>query len=224
MKKLLLASLLFILSVNAFSQVVISSDTAWFNGFPKDGFVHSLKDTITNNTASPVTITWNKTSDALLSGWTGIGLCDPDACYPYNGSPHSVTLAAGASGAWYVDMNAATTAADGTSYITITTNYGDMTFAYKTWPTAIKDVDNANLVTIYPNPATNFISFNLNDKRIASISILNVIGKKLAKMEVNPSNNSKLSFSLENIPNGVYIVQLNDTKGKLLGVRRVTKQ
>jgi hypothetical protein len=80
MKKLLFLLTISVVSFAAQAQVLIKHDTVWYKGFPKDNVLHSLKDTITNNTASPVTITWNKSAENLLTGWSILGLCDPQGC------------------------------------------------------------------------------------------------------------------------------------------------
>jgi hypothetical protein len=223
MKKLLFLLTISVVSFAAQAQVVIKHDTVWYKGFPKDNVLHSLKDTITNNTASPVTITWNKSAENLLTGWSILGLCDPVACYLNSSDPHSAILNPGESGVWYVDMKAATTAQDGTSWVTLTTNHGDMVYMFQTWPTSVKDFDNNNLVSIYPNPATDKITIALTDKRIASVQVVNVIGRKMARFEVDPSRDHSLTYNLDHVANGVYLLQFSDSKGKILGVRRVTK-
>ena len=223
MKKLLFLLTISVVSFAAQAQVLIKHDTVWYKGFPKDNVLHSLKDTITNNTASPVTITWNKSAENILTGWSVLGLCDPVACYLNSTDNHSATLNPGESGVWYVDMKAATTAQDGTSWVKLTTNYGDMVYMFQTWPTSVKDFDNNNLVSIYPNPATDKITIALTDKRIASVQVVNVIGRKMARFEVDPSRDHSLTYNLDHVANGVYLLQFSDSKGKILGVRRVTK-
>ena len=223
MKKLLFLLTLTVTGLISQAQVDIKHDTVWYKGFPKDNVLHSLKDTITNNTSDTVTITWNKSDENLLTGWTILGLCDPAACHSNSQDPHSATLNPGESGVWYVDMKAATTAQDGTSWVTISTNYGDMVYMFQTWPTSVKDFDYNNLVHIYPNPATDKITIALTDKRIASVQVVNVIGRKMARFEVDPSRDNSLTYNLDHVANGVYLLQFSDSKGKILGVRRVTK-
>jgi hypothetical protein len=78
-------------------------------------------------------------------------------------------------------------------------------------------------VSIYPNPATDKITIALTDKRIASVQVVNVIGRKMARFEVDPSRDHSLTYNLDHVANGVYLLQFSDSKGKILGVRRVTK-
>jgi len=45
----------------------------------------------------------------------------------------------------------------------------------------------------------------------------------MARFEVDPSRYHSLTYNLDHVANGVYLLQFSDSKGKILGVRRVTK-
>ena len=227
MKKSLTLLVLVVLSVSTFAQT-IWKDTVVVN-IPKDGFVHELYDTIYNNGASPLTLTWSKSSESLLTGWSGVGICDATVgggtCYGYNDlTLHTLVIPANAKATIDVQMKALTTAMDGCSYVTVTTNFGPMTFKFCAWPTATKDFDNTNFVTIYPNPATDYVNILINDKKVTSINVVNVIGRRIAKFNVDASKNDDIRVPLDKVADGVYLLQFADASGKVMGVRRVTKQ
>jgi hypothetical protein len=229
MKKSLILLVLVVLSVSSFAQT-IWKDTVVVN-IPKDGFVHSLYDTIYNNAPGPdsLILTWSKSSESLLTGWSGVGICDATVgggtCYPFNdGSPHTLKIPPGSKATIDVQMKALTTAMDGCSYVTVTTNFGPMTFKYCAWPTATKNFDNTNFVTIYPNPATDYVNILINDKKVSSINVVNVIGRRIAKFNVDASKNDDIRVPLDKVADGVYLLQFADASGKVMGVRRVTKQ
>jgi hypothetical protein len=229
MKKSLILLVLVVLSVSSFAQT-IWKDTVVVN-IPKDGFVHSLYDTIYNNAPGPdsLILTWSKSSESLLTGWSGVGICDATVgggtCYPFNdGSPHTLKIPPGSKATIDVQMKALTTAMDGCSYVTVTTNFGPMTFKYCAWPTATKNFDNTNFVTIYPNPATDYVNILINDKKVTSINVVNVIGRRIAKFNVDASKNDDIRVPLDKVADGVYLLQFADASGKVMGVRRVTKQ
>lgn len=69
-----------------------------------------------------------------MNGWTAVGMCDPIACYPYGAGTYSFDLNPGQTGIMYIDMKADITAASGTSYVTLTTNYGEMVFKFISAP------------------------------------------------------------------------------------------
>ena len=228
MKKSLTLFVLVVLSVSTFAQT-IWKDTVVVN-IPKDGFVHSLYDTIYNNGASPLTLTWSKSSESLLTGWSGVSICDATVgaggCYTWilASTSHNLVIPANGKATLDVQMSALTTAMDGCSYVTVTTNFGPITFKFCAWPTATKDFDNSNFVTIYPNPATDYVNILINDKRVTSINVVNVIGRRIAKFNVDASKNDDIRVPLDKVADGVYLLQFADASGKVMGVRRVTKQ
>jgi hypothetical protein len=107
--------------------------------------------------------------------------------------------------------------------VTLATNFGNMTFKFTSWPTQVKDFENNNLVTVYPNPATSFINISINDNRVTTLNVINVVGRKVARFDINSSTPNPIRVPLDNISDGVYLLQFADANGKLLGVRRVTK-
>jgi len=226
MKKILTLIAFVAISLSSFAQT-IWKDTVVYNGFPKDGTIYTLYDTIYNHTADPVTISWWKASESLLPGWTGVGICDfyvgGGSCFPFNDmSTHTFTIDPGDKATIDIQMKAIPTAGDNVSYVTIGTSIGNMTFKFVTWPTATKDFDNNSIVNIYPNPASDYVNIILNDKRITNVNVVNVIGRRIAKFNFEGKN--EIRVPLDKVSNGIYLLQFADANGKVLGVRRVTKQ
>jgi hypothetical protein len=232
MKKGLLFTLCMVLGLGAFAQFTVWKDTVFYNGFPKDGTTKYKADTIYNSSSvDSVHFTWTKVSENLLTGWTGIGVCDWSNCQTWSGAGNLQTtgLAAGGKGIIYVDMSAASTAADGCSYTTLRISHigsaysKDIVYKYCNWPTSVKDADPANFVTIYPNPASSFINISINNDKITTLNVLNVVGRKVAKFDVTPNTPNPIRIGLDNVADGVYLLQFTDAAGKQLGVKRVTK-
>lgn len=228
-KGLLLLGVLF-LGLHAFAQMTVWKDTVVYTGFPKTDIAKYKADTIYNGSAlDSMEVSWFKSSDNFLTGWSGVGICDIANCYSYDGSSHSFKLPPNGKGILYVDMKASPTAADGCSYATIrlaevgTMNTKDIVYKYCAWATAVKDLDASNMVAIYPNPASSFIHIGLNDKRISSLNVLNVVGRRVAHFDIDGGTPNPIRIPLENVADGVYLLQFADANGKLLGVRRVTK-
>lgn len=73
----------------------------------------------------------------------------------------------------------------------------------------------ARIVKFYPNPATSFITFDIQKEtnKNYSFQIYNLLGKKV----YDASNiNSRTVINLSDFFRGVYIFQLKDKGGKLL--------
>ncbi|NML37138.1 T9SS type A sorting domain-containing protein [Chitinophaga sp. G-6-1-13] len=69
---------------------------------------------------------------------------------------------------------------------------------------------------LYPNPATNFINFEIqqhNNDRIYDLIVYNFLGKKIDQIK---SISSRTTVNLDNYYNGLYIFQLRDQRGNLV--------
>lgn len=220
-----------ILGMSAFAQFTVWQDTVYYNGFPKDNIARHKADTVYNTSAvDTLSVTWSKVSDNFLTGWSGSSICDWNTCETYSSGFVTAKLNPGSKGVIYPDVKALSTAADGCSYVTIrlTQNGGsgmtkDLVYKYCSWPTSVKEVDPSNFVTIYPNPASNFINITINNDKITNLNILNVVGRKVAKFDVTPNTPNPIRIGLDNVADGVYLLQFTDASGKQLGVKRVTK-
>lgn len=68
------------------------------------------------------------------------------------------------------------------------------------------------IVSIYPNPAKDILFFEVNnDIKIISISLFNMLGSKILKIN-NPGN----ELNLNKIKTGVYFINIETNKGKLI--------
>ncbi len=228
MKKYLFILLACFLTINAGAQVTVYHDTVT-QVVAKNNQTHLIYDSIVNNTANPITVTWVKESQFLLTGWTLSGICDKITCYPppANG-PYNFTINPGETSKFYVDIKADPSATDGNNYITLKINDGVndkfITFIAYSWPNQVADFDINSVVSIYPNPATNFINLNILDNKVKNINVINIIGKKLATFKLDNSTPNPIRVPLDNISKGVYLLQFSDAKGKVMGVKRITKQ
>ncbi len=72
-------------------------------------------------------------------------------------------------------------------------------------------------ITLYPNPAENFINIKLNNKPINSIKIYNTLGE----LVYNKTNikSSKFRLNVSEYPSGFYIASINDVINKRLIVK-----
>lgn len=75
-------------------------------------------------------------------------------------------------------------------------------------------------ITIYPNPATEFISID-NAKNVKEIRILNLVGRKLLLIEHVEQNTP---YYIRELPNGMYLVQIVDNANKIMTTQRLSKR
>lgn len=71
---------------------------------------------------------------------------------------------------------------------------------------------NNTVVRFYPNPATNFITFDFNNNEGYNLQIFNFLGRKMS--EANVSN--KTTVNLSDYTRGMYIYQLRDRSGRMI--------
>ncbi|MEM9918878.1 MAG: T9SS type A sorting domain-containing protein [Bacteroidota bacterium] len=81
-----------------------------------------------------------------------------------------------------------------------------------------QDPEQAN-IKVFPNPATNFIGLS-NYKGIAQIAIYNVVGRKLRTFTVIDDR----KYSIADLPNGMYLVQLVNHNNKIIKTHRMSKR
>ena len=230
MKKIIYTLLLLSFGLSSYAQFSVTADSVVKEGVAK-GIAEHVKCYVTNtSTTDSITIKWNKTSETLLSGWSGVSLCDNIQCYGYDNTPHSFKLAPGAQGFLEVSLTSVSSAADGCNLTNVRftqvggTTTKDVLYKICSWPNSTKDFENNDIVNIYPNPASDYVNITFNDKKITSVNVMNVIGRKVAKFDVDASKSNQYRVPLSNVADGIYILQFADVNGKIMGVRRVTKQ
>lgn len=75
-------------------------------------------------------------------------------------------------------------------------------------------------ISVYPNPATNYISVN-KDENVKQISIFNLVGRKLKSFsDVNKDQH----YDVTDLPNGMYLVQVIDNSNKIITTQRISKR
>ncbi len=74
-------------------------------------------------------------------------------------------------------------------------------------------------ISIFPNPATEFITIEDSDNIVARVTFYNVLGKEIATYEAN----NRKTFDMMHFQNGIYLVQLKDNQDQILSTIRVRK-
>lgn len=72
---------------------------------------------------------------------------------------------------------------------------------------------NGNIVRFYPNPATNFITFDVNNDQGYNLQVFNFLGRKMSEIA---NINNKTTINLSDFTRGMYIYQLRDRSGKMV--------
>lgn len=75
-------------------------------------------------------------------------------------------------------------------------------------------------ISIYPNPATNYISIN-KDENVKQITIFNLVGRKLKTFEDVEKDEQ---YDVSDLPNGMYLIQVIDKSNKIITTQRISKR
>ncbi len=81
-----------------------------------------------------------------------------------------------------------------------------------------KRTDNIS-VSIFPNPATEYITVN-NDDVVKNIVVFNMVGRKIRSFTTEKGER----YEIGDLPNGLYVVQLFGRNNKVLLTQRLTKK
>mgnify|MGYP001951136213 CR=1 FL=1 len=74
-------------------------------------------------------------------------------------------------------------------------------------------------MVIYPNPTTDFIQLK-NDESIATITIFNVTGRLVSKI----NHTSGMAHDVTSLRTGMYLVRLQNTNGDVVKSLRLSKK
>lgn len=80
--------------------------------------------------------------------------------------------------------------------------------------------DDQSPISIYPNPATHYISID-NDDNVKEISIYSLTGRKaLSFKDVEAGE----QYDVTELPSGMYLVRIIDSSNKIITTQRISKR
>lgn len=197
-----------------------------------------IKDTIVNNTASAIDLVWVRTINSLpqgTEGWSS-AICDINTCWssstftkeftlPANGkgelSPtialKDFTLPAGTPvmegiGTVEIHVYAVGDSANTNLTTTYTATVGD--------PNGIEILRDQNTISVFPNPATQYFKLNDANQEVKVINVYNIVGRLVNSFEVT---NTQQSFSVIDLPKGMYMLQMLSEKNEILHTTRLNR-
>jgi hypothetical protein len=74
-------------------------------------------------------------------------------------------------------------------------------------------------ITIFPNPATDFISIS-NEDKVSEITVMNLVGRKIKTFKVHEG----ARYDVSSLPQGMYLIQVIDHSEKVITTQRIRKQ
>jgi len=88
---------------------------------------------------------------------------------------------------------------------------------------AVPTITNKPVVSVYPNPSNGQFTFSITnyESGITNVEIYNMLGEKISLPSV--IRNSQFVINLSAQPSGIYLIQILDKSGNLLGQKKVVK-
>lgn len=196
-----------------------------------------VKIKVSNVSSSSITLNWKVTNFHLDPAWVLVGLCDNVSCYDTStkGLTSGLTsfptdvIAASAGFDFKMTLNGDAAADFTKAYATVELAEGSTkkyaTFwAFKTSAGISNRTLQDNDIAIYPNPAQNYIDVVYNPSSdVKTIAIYNLIGKAVSVYKVTDKNSARCEFNAE-MPSGIYVVRVADSKGAVIATRKITRQ
>lgn len=192
-----------------------------------------------NNTGSAIKLQWQVINFHMDPKWECGGICDNIMCYTAtddlkNGITKKTTDNI-ASKSFIDDMhvifNGDEAAVNTKAYATI--KFTDVfsfdtavaTFiAYKNTTGMVNVVRAEDNVTLFPNPAQNYIDVLYSSSAdVRTISIYNIIGKLMNVYRVSSNTSAHCEFNAD-MPAGIYLMRIADSKGNVVATRKFTRQ
>jgi Secretion system C-terminal sorting domain len=78
---------------------------------------------------------------------------------------------------------------------------------------------NGQSIMVYPNPATEYIALNDNEI-VGKIVLINLVGKRVRTFNYHKGE----IYNVQDLPDGLYLMQLYDINGRVLSSTRINKR
>lgn len=127
-----------------------------------------------------------------------------------NQAPHARIGLMGAAGDFYSTNETGTTLSKVTEYVVAAKPATGIQFRWTDTnsTTVIKNIAINNDINIYPNPITDYVSIDMNNKEVKSIEMYNEIGAKIYTDEMVSKKNSQ-KIDMRTLPAGIYFIKIN---------------
>ena len=77
-------------------------------------------------------------------------------------------------------------------------------------PSSLREVSAKNTFKMYPNPASTQVTISGNEGLVKSVQVFDITGKLVM---TNQSNSVQVTLNIENLPNGIFLVQVQTNQG-----------
>lgn len=191
-----------------------------------DSFEVRAKALFKNTSATTKKFVWKRTIVSMTSGWQSL-VCDAQGCWNsnVNDAPEQITVAANSTS--NIDAYIRPNRIAGSATIEIKVfEFGNEANAITgrylfSTSTSTKDGGKNNTgVKVFPNPATDYFSIQDDYDIVDRVVVYNMIGRAVKSYSADNSNNK---FTVNDLPEGLYIIRLLNARGATVKTIRLNK-
>ena len=224
---LLFFSAIFLFSLAGIGQVTVSVEPTSFvlTGNPlQPDIAYHIE--VTNTSSVTASIYWSKNMTNHPASWTS-WICDKSICYgpEFNANPVNKpnVLAPGESFDLQVHMNPDSIEGTADYVLNIIDDLGNILTVINgefliNNTTGIKE-NSLSKLTVFPNPATEY--FKVSEiPNLKHIELFNIVGNKVRSFDAVPQK----QYYVGDLTDGIYLVRLLSTNGKIIKTIRLSKR
>jgi len=190
---------------------------------------------IYNNGSDTIEVYWSRFNESLPLAWGSTAICDNNQCYlpPVDFSPDPVIIAPGTFSNLDVHFTPEDTPGEGTvgirawvigdSAATVVTGFYKATAEE---PTGLAQSKTNENISIYPNPAKDYILIkNLPINESSTVEVFNIFGRKMLSFSQPPSVESTAhKFDLSALAKGIYMIRVYDGDINVIYTKSLSKE
>ncbi len=226
MKKFLLLTLLSCSIIfTAMSQISIKNIEGELIEGEQNGVEHEPYNfLISNNGTSDIEIVMTVTKIVFPEGAKSIQVCGNGTCLPFLNSTEEetqvgsmyVTIPAGATSEakddFHVEYDNGDITAEASASIKFYEKDNEINFAtvdivFFKGKNSVNDMNKSKFISLYPNPAKEYIYLRYDNINSGELVIRNIVGKEVKKVEINSGENNK-KVSISDLQEGVYLYSI----------------
>lgn len=231
MKRLFTLLLFSVFSLSLSAQIDVSVDSYKYE--IDDTTTHQFSFSVTNTESDTIEIFWKLIKDSEFPRDWKTQVCDGNLCFGPNvdqcpPSLPNVLFGNAVSQGWSVKIDPQGVPGKGLIHMEFYTDSDYQTLVFSTEVEACFVVNGVasstedeiynNSMTLFPNPTIEYFSIK-NDRNVAKVSLMNVIGKEVWSKNHRPNT----QYDVADLYKGMYIVRLIDSSGKLIKTMRLNK-
>lgn len=227
MKRNILLALFAWIALGLSAQISAPSTVFTMSG-QLTGADHEFITHITNNANFQLTPSWTRVVNQMPGTWSS-AICTGQVCWDTGTSAKPFTAPVAAGGDELVIVHVyddGQSSGQGTVILAIydpadsSNNNITLEFTYTAWPLGVVKPE-AGDITVYPNPATDYLYVDLGETQAERLQIVDLTGRVVEDNSI-PQGFNRATINLSRFTTGTYFIQLVKD-GEILATKTIQK-